>query len=45
LGSRLLACYLHIGLDHLAYNSYLGDWDTLMATAERMRLLTEKIQS
>ncbi len=39
LDSRLLACYLHIGLDHLAYNAYLGDWKTLLATAERMRIL------
>lgn len=37
--ARLLACYLHIGLDHLAYNAYLGDWSTLAATAERMRVL------
>ena len=37
--SRLMACYLHIGLDHLAYNAYLGDWSTLAATAERMRTL------
>ena len=37
--SRLLACYLHIGLDHLAYNAHLEDWPTLAATAERMRAL------
>jgi hygromycin-B 4-O-kinase len=37
--SRLMACYLHIGLDHLAYNAHLGDWSTLAATAERMRTL------
>jgi hygromycin-B 4-O-kinase len=36
---RLMACYLHIGLDHLAYNAYLGDWPTLAATADRMRAL------
>ncbi|MCB0110398.1 MAG: aminoglycoside phosphotransferase family protein [Caldilineaceae bacterium] len=36
---RLAACYLHIGLDHLAYNAYLGDWSTLLATAERMQTL------
>jgi len=36
---RLAACYLHIGLDHLAYNAYLGDWPTLVATAERMQAL------
>ena len=37
--SRLMSCYLHIGLDHLAYNAHLGDWSTLAATAERMRTL------
>ena len=37
--ARLLACYLHIGLDHLAYNAYLRDWTALTATAERMRTL------
>ena len=37
--SRLMACYLHIGLDHLGYNAHLGDWETLSATAERMRTL------
>jgi hygromycin-B 4-O-kinase len=36
---RLMACYLHIGLDHLAYNAYLGDWSALAATAERMQTL------
>jgi hygromycin-B 4-O-kinase len=36
---RLAACYLHIGLDHLAYNAHLADWDALTATAERMRAL------
>jgi hygromycin-B 4-O-kinase len=41
---RLMACYLHIGLDHLAYNAHLGDWATLGATAERMRLLVLGIQ-
>ncbi len=40
---RLMACYLHIGLDHLAYNAYLDDWPTLMATAERMRTLVTAI--
>lgn len=39
MAARLRACYLHIGLDHLAYNAYLGDWPTLRATAERMRTL------
>ena len=41
--SRLMACYLHIGLDHLAYNAYLGDRSTLLATAERMRTLVESV--
>jgi hygromycin-B 4-O-kinase len=36
---RLLACYLHIGLEHLSYNAYLGDWSNLSATAKRMRTL------
>lgn len=36
---RLTTCYLHIGLDHLAYNAYLGDWEALAATAARMREL------
>ena len=40
--ARLMACYLHIGLDHLAYNAYLGDWTTLAATAERMRILVTR---
>ena len=33
---RMLACHLHIGLDHLAYNAYTGDEVNLLATAERM---------
>jgi hygromycin-B 4-O-kinase len=37
--TRLMACYLHIGLDHLAYNAYRGDWSALTATAERLRTL------
>jgi hygromycin-B 4-O-kinase len=41
---RLMACYLHIGLDHLAYNAYLGDWETLLATADRMRALVDRLQ-
>ena len=39
LEPRLMACHLHIGLDHLAYNAYRGDWETLSATAQRMRTL------
>lgn len=43
LPERLQACYLHIGLDHLAYNAWLQDWPTLSATAQRMRALVENI--
>jgi hygromycin-B 4-O-kinase len=39
---RLTACYLRIGLDHLLYNAYLEDWETLAATAARMRDLTNR---
>lgn len=38
---RLWACYLHIGLEHIAYNAYLGDWHTLLETAERMKRLVD----
>lgn len=41
---RLAACYLHIGLEHLAYNAFLSDWTTLSATAERMRALVNEIE-
>jgi hygromycin-B 4-O-kinase len=37
--SRLMACYLHIGLEHLAYHAYLGNWTTLLAIAKRVRAL------
>lgn len=37
--ARLQTCYLHIGLDHLAYNASIGDEENLMATARRMREL------
>lgn len=37
--SRLLACYLHIGLDHLAYNAQIGEWAMLLDVADRMREL------
>jgi hygromycin-B 4-O-kinase len=39
LDARLLACHLHIGLDHLAYNAHTGDRANLLATAARMREL------
>jgi hygromycin-B 4-O-kinase len=37
--SRLKACYLHIGLEHLAYNAQLGNWKTLLEITQRMRAL------
>lgn len=37
--SRLLACYLHIGLDHLAYNAYFENWSDLAETVKRMKTL------
>ena len=40
--ARLTACYLRIGLDHLAYNATLGDWTALDATAARMRALVSR---
>jgi hygromycin-B 4-O-kinase len=39
MDERLMACYLHIGLDHLAYNAHLGDVSALAATAQRMQAL------
>jgi hygromycin-B 4-O-kinase len=38
---RLQACYLHIGLSHLAYNAHVGDFPTLIETADRMRSLIQ----
>jgi hygromycin-B 4-O-kinase len=40
---RLMACYLHIGLDHLAYNAHLGDSSALRATAERLQALVRRM--
>ncbi len=37
--SRLKACYLHIGLEHLAYHAQLGNWTTLLEIAKQMRAL------
>ena len=34
---RTVACYLHIGLDHLSYNAHLEDWNTLTQVESRMR--------
>ena len=33
---RLRCCALHIGLEHLAYNAFLGDLETFGLTDERM---------
>jgi hygromycin-B 4-O-kinase len=33
---RLRCCALHIGLVHIAYNAFLGDFDTLRRTDRRM---------
>ena len=40
--ARLAACYLHIGLDHIAYNAHLGDWTTLLDVVVRMRTLVKE---
>jgi hygromycin-B 4-O-kinase len=37
VAERLLACYLHIGLDHLVYNSYKRDVKNLLGTITRLR--------
>ena len=36
LQERLSACYLHIGLDHIAYNAHTENWLALKETADRM---------
>jgi hygromycin-B 4-O-kinase len=36
LQERLSACYLHIGLDHIAYNSHTENWPVLQETTDRM---------
>ena len=36
LQERLNACYLHIGLDHIAYNAHTENWLVLKETADRM---------
>ena len=41
LEARLLACHLHIGLDHLGYNAYRADWEAVSATAERMQAVSQ----
>ena len=39
--TRLKVCYLHIGLEHLAYNAHLEDWKNLDATVKRMQELVD----
>jgi hypothetical protein len=36
LVSRVRCCALHIGLEHIGYNAYIGDLDTLRRTDDRM---------
>src|SRR6185436_6439031 len=31
--NRMMSCRLHIGLDHLAYNAFTGNWSALSDTA------------
>ena len=39
--ARLRCCALHIGLVHIAYNAFLGDFDTLRSTERRMDAFLE----
>jgi hygromycin-B 4-O-kinase len=39
--ARLRCCALHIGLEHLGYNAYLGDLDMLQLTDERIACFVE----
>jgi hygromycin-B 4-O-kinase len=39
--ARLLACHLHIGLEHLAYHASLNNWPMVEAVARRMHALAE----
>lgn len=36
---RLLVCYLHIGLTHLMYVAYVGQWENMARIGDRMRQL------
>jgi hygromycin-B 4-O-kinase len=38
---RFRCCALHIGVVHIAYNAFLGDFETLRLTEERMRHFLE----
>lgn len=40
---RVLACALHIGLDHLAYSAHLEDWNGVAAVEARMRELVSAV--
>ncbi len=37
---RFRCCALHIGLVHIAYNAFLGDFETLRLTDRRMRAVS-----
>lgn len=39
---RMLACHLHIGLDHIAFNAHLGDRTMLGAVIARMEELVQR---
>ena len=36
---RMLACSLHIGLEHMAYNAFINDWTAVAQIENRMRRL------
>ncbi|MGI9622143.1 MAG: phosphotransferase family protein [Acidimicrobiales bacterium] len=38
---RFAACYLHIGLDHIAYNAHRNDWSAVAAVSARTTELTD----
>ncbi len=42
---RLRCCALHIGLQHLAYNAYLGDLETLRLTDDRTAEFLDSLPS
>ena len=37
--ARLLACHLHIGLEHIAYHAHREDWTAVSAVVKRIRTL------
>ena len=38
---RLLACYLHIGLDHLGYYAHLSNWSELATIVAHLQTLVQ----